>query len=221
MPTWKEKLASVKQSERFQSILDSVARRYKQTTVYPPRDKLFEALELTPYESVKCVILGQDPYHQPNQANGLAFSVSANVSIPPSLNNIFKERRDDLGLPMPNHGDLRKWAKEGVLLLNTTLSVEHGKPGSHKKLGWSWVTDAIIEALNDHPQPIVFLLWGNHAASKRPLIDESRHCVIAASHPSPLAARHSFFGSQPFSRANAFLIAQGRDPIDFSLENSS
>lgn len=217
MPTWKDVLKDTKHSLEFQTLLDSLNKHYQKATIYPPKKRLFEALRKTPYENVKVVILGQDPYHQPKQANGLAFSVFKGVKIPPSLKNIFKELHDDLGVPMPKHGDLSKWAEEGVLLLNTTMSVEAFKPGSHKNLGWQFFTDAIIESLNAHPYPLVFILWGNHAKGKKKLIDQNRHLVIESSHPSPLGAHVSFFGSKPFSKANHFLKKQGRKPIDFSL----
>lgn len=217
MPTWKDVLKETKHSKTFQTLLDQLNAHYKEKTVYPPKDKLFEALKKTPYEKTKVVILGQDPYHQPKQANGLAFSVFKDVNMPPSLKNIFKELHADLGVPIPRHGDLTKWAEEGVLLLNTTMSVEASKPGSHKDLGWQFFTDAIIEGLNHHPYPLVFILWGNHAKSKKKLIDEKRHLIIESSHPSPLGAHVSFFGSKPFSKANHFLKKQGRKPIDFSL----
>ena len=217
MRTWKDALRHVKQSETFQTLLETVSRRYRRTAVYPPKDEIFKAFELTPLENVKIVILGQDPYHQKHQANGLAFSVRKSVRIPPSLKNIFKELSDDLGVPIPSHGDLTGWAERGVLLLNTTLTVEDSLPASHKSLGWEAFTDEVIRVLSEHEKPIVFMLWGNHAKSKERLIDASRHKVLKASHPSPLGAHHSFFGCRHFSKANAFLESNGRGAVDFSL----
>ncbi len=217
MLSWKDVLKETKQSQAFKTLIDNLNEQYRKTTVYPPKDKLFEALKKTPYQNVKAVILGQDPYHQPHQANGLAFSVFKDVRVPPSLQNIFKELNDDLNLPIPKHGDLSKWAEEGVLLLNTTMSVEKSKPGSHRNLGWQIFTDEVIKALNKHPKPIVFMLFGNHAKSKKPLIDQTKHLIIEASHPSPLGAHVSFFGSKPFSKTNAFLEKRGRGSIDFRL----
>ena len=217
MDTWKEALKEIKSSEPFQTLIKTVYRLYETQTVYPPKAQLFNALELTPFKDVKIVILGQDPYHQKHQAHGLAFSVNETVAIPPSLKNIFKELHEDLGLKVPSHGNLTKWAKEGVLLLNTILTVEASRPASHKAIGWQWFTDQIIKQLNRHEQPIVFLLWGNHAKSKEPLIDRDKHLVLKASHPSPLGAHHSFFGCRHFSKANAFLKRNNREPVDFSI----
>ncbi len=213
---WKAALDGIKQEEWFKELFEEIKRRYQSRTVYPPKSELFKALELTPYEDVKIVILGQDPYHGPNQAMGLAFGVRPGVSIPPSLRNIYKELKADLGVEPPTDGDLRGWARQGVLLLNTTLTVERGRPNAHKGLGWETFTERVIASLNDHPQRVVFLLWGRHAQSKRPLIDESRHLVLEASHPSPFSARYSFFGCRHFSKANEFLQAHGREPVDFS-----
>jgi len=217
MPTWEDVLKPIKNSEKFQTLLAKVNDAYNTTTVYPHKDDLFRAFALTPFDHVKCVIIGQDPYHGETQANGLAFSVNPGVSVPPSLRNIFKELHNDLGLNVPSHGDLTPWAKQGVLLLNTTLSVEANQPASHKHLGWDWFTDRVIETINNHPKPIVFMLWGKHAQRKKALIDESRHLVVESSHPSPFSAHQTFFGSKPFSRCNDFLVSRGRTPVDFTL----
>jgi uracil-DNA glycosylase len=166
---------------------------------------------------VKIVILGQDPYHQKHQAMGLAFSVSKDVTIPPSLRNIYKELHEDIGFQIPNHGDLSKWAKEGVLLLNTTLTVEDSKPGSHKNLGWGKVTDTIIHVVSTHQSHVVFMLWGAHARSKKPLIDTSKHLILKAHHPSPLSAYRGFFGCKHFSKANTYLKIHDKAPVNFEL----
>ncbi len=189
-------------------------------TVYPPRGQRLRALDLTPLDSVKVVILGQDPYHGPGQAMGLCFSVSQGVRPPPSLANIYKELASDCGIARPAHGDLSGWARQGVLLLNTSLTVEAGKAGSHAGRGWEALTDACVAAVAARTEPAVFILWGSHAQAKAARIlslGEGRHCLIRSPHPSPLSAHRGFFGSRPFSRANAFLEAQGRTPIDWRL----
>lgn len=185
--------------------------------VLPPRTHWFRALELTPLERVRAVILGQDPYHGPGQAHGLAFSVPAGVRPPPSLANIYKELERDLGLPRPGHGLLEDWARQGVLLLNAVLTVELGQAGAHQGRGWEVLTDAIIAAVSARAQPSVFLLWGAYAQKKAALIDTARHRILAAPHPSPLSAYKGFFGSSPFSQANAFLVEKGRGAIDWAL----
>ncbi|MGB3738669.1 MAG: uracil-DNA glycosylase [Pontixanthobacter sp.] len=189
------------------------------TAIYPPQAQRFRALEMTPPDAVRVVILGQDPYHGPGQAHGLAFSVPEGQRIPPSLRNIFKERAGDIGHDMPTHGNLDHWAQQGVLLLNTALSVAAGKAGSHAKRGWQSVTDAIVQAVADRADPTVFILWGNHAQGVAGriagLAEGTRHLVLASVHPSPLSARRGFFGSRPFSRANAFLEEHGRGRIDW------
>ena len=185
--------------------------------VYPPADQVFAALHLTPYASVKVVILGQDPYHGPGQAHGLAFSVTPPVPPPPSLPNMFKELESDLGIPPASHGSLVSWAEQGVLLLNTTLTVRARSAGSHQKRGWEVFTDRVLDAVNDKPEPVVFLLWGSSAGAKKKLIDGDRHVIIESPHPSPLSAHRGFFGSRPFSRTNEALIAAGRKPIDWAL----
>lgn len=188
--------------------------------IYPPRGARLRALELTPLEAVKVVILGQDPYHGPGQAMGLSFSVPRGVKVPPSLANIYKELEADCGIHRPGHGDLTRWAEQGVLLLNNTLTVEAGRAGSHAGRGWDAVTDACVAAVAARPEPSVFILWGSHAQKKAQRIDGlkgGRHCTIESPHPSPLSAHRGFFGSRPFSRANAFLEETGRGPVDWRL----
>ncbi len=185
--------------------------------VYPPHDEVFAALHLTPLAEVKVVILGQDPYHGPGQAHGLCFSVRHGVAIPPSLRNIHTELSSDLGIDPPDHGDLTSWAQHGVLLLNTTLTVRAHQAASHQGHGWERFTDQVIRVVADHPEPVVFILWGNAARKKAELVDTSRHTVIASPHPSPLSAHRGFFGSRPFSRTNAALEAAGRAPVDWSI----
>ena len=185
--------------------------------VFPPEDEVFAALHRTPYGEVRVLVLGQDPYHGPGQAHGLCFSVRPGVAIPPSLRNIHKELHDDLGIAPPGHGDLSAWADQGVLLLNTTLTVRAHQAASHQKHGWEVFTDRVIEAVAAKPERVVFVLWGAAARRKRALIDTSRHAILESAHPSPLSAHNGFFGSRPFSRANAALEAAGRDPVDWSL----
>ncbi|MEZ5323199.1 MAG: uracil-DNA glycosylase [Microthrixaceae bacterium] len=186
-------------------------------TVYPEPDEEFAALHLTPYRSLKAVILGQDPYHGPGQAHGLCFSVRDGVAMPPSLLNIFQELEDDLGCPRPTSGNLTAWARQGVLLLNTTLTVRRGEPASHTGRGWETFTDRVIAAANQKDERIVFVLWGAHARRKKGLIDTSRHVVIESSHPSPMSAHHGFLGSRPFSAANSALLDAGREPVQWCL----
>jgi uracil-DNA glycosylase len=190
---------------------------YRTRAVYPDMYDIYAALKLTPYAGVKVVILGQDPYHGPGQAHGLSFSVKPGVVQPPSLQNIFKELRDDIGCAIPKHGCLVGWAQQGVLLLNTVLTVRAGAANSHRGQGWESFTDRVIRCLSERETPMVFILWGSHAQSKLPLIDESRHHVIASPHPSPLSAHRGFFGSRPFSRANRFLAQTGQAPVDWNL----
>lgn len=194
-----------------------VAAERGRATVYPAPDEVFAALHLTPYADVKVVILGQDPYHGPNQAHGLCFSVRPGVPPPPSLQNIFTELEADVGIPPPGHGCLDAWARQGVLLLNASLTVRAGKAASHQGKGWEVFTDEVLRAVNDRPERVVFVLWGAAARRKKVLVDTSRHVVIESPHPSPLSASSGFFGSRPFSRANAALIEAGRDPVDWRL----
>lgn len=186
-------------------------------TVYPPHDEVFAALHLTPYCEVKAVILGQDPYHGPGQAHGLCFSVRHPVAPPPSLQNIFKELETDLGCKPPNHGCLDHWARQGVLLLNASLTVRRGQAASHQGKGWETFTDEVLKAVNAKEDRVVFILWGASARRKKALIDTTRHVVIESAHPSPLSAHNGFFGSRPFSRTNAALVEAGREPIDWEI----
>ena len=219
-PAWAPILEPVLAEAETATLLDWVAgREATGTPVYPPSGLRLRALALTPPEAVRVVILGQDPYHGPGQAHGLAFSVPHGVRLPPSLRNIYRELEADLGVPPRTDGDLERWARQGVLLLNTSLSVEEGKAGSHSGKGWERVTDACIAAVADSAEPVVFILWGRHAQAKRPLIEQARngarHCILESVHPSPLSARRGFFGSRPFSRANAFLKASGRGEVEW------
>lgn len=186
-------------------------------TIYPPPAQIFAALDATPFDQVKVVILGQDPYHGPGQAHGLCFSVRPGVPVPPSLQNIFKEIQADLGIAPARHGDLRSWAGQGVLLLNAVLTVEHGRAGAHQGQGWEQFTDAVIDRLNREREGLVFLLWGSPAQAKGRLLDRHRHLVLTAPHPSPLSAHRGFLGCRHFSQANAWLVARGQAPIDWSL----
>lgn len=201
--------------ERFSALFEAVERAYETAEVYPPRAELFSAFELTPPEQVRVVILGQDPYHEPGQAHGLAFSVRQGVKLPPSLVNIYKERESDLGIPPAPHGDLTHWAEQGVLLLNTVLTVERGKANSHKALGWQAFTDHVVQRLSDLPQPVAFVLWGAQAQKKAAVAAASSNprLVLQGPHPSPLSAYRGFFGSRPFSRINEFLQEHGEAPI--------
>ena len=201
----------------WQELQSFVAAEREAGPVYPATGDVFAALHLTPLAQVKVVILGQDPYHGPRQAHGLCFSVPEGVPLPPSLRNGYRELNDDLGLPIPRSGDLTPWARRGVLLLNTTLTVRAGAAASHQGHGWEVFTDQVIRAVSAKPETVVFILWGAHARKKRALVDRSRHVVIESAHPSPLSAHNGFFGSRPFSRANAALVAAGRDPVDWSL----
>lgn len=194
-----------------------VERKKSGATIFPAATDWFAAFDLTPVDQVKVVILGQDPYHGPGQAHGLCFSVQRGVRIPPSLVNIYKEMHSDLGITQPVHGHLDSWARQGVLLLNSVLTVEQGRAGAHQKKGWERFTDGVIRILNDQKRPIVFLLWGAYAQKKGAFIDTSRHCVLKAAHPSPLSAHNGFFGCRHFSRTNAFLEQNGEKPIDWQL----
>ena len=192
-----------------------VAHERSTHPVYPPHDEVFAALHLTPYADTRVVILGQDPYHGPGQAHGLCFSVRHGVRVPPSLANIYRELRDDLGIDPPNHGNLERWARSGVLLLNTTLTVRGGAAASHQGRGWERFTDRVIETVAAKPSRVVFMLWGAAARRKRSMIDAERHTIIESAHPSPLSAHNGFFGSRPFSRANAALADAGLEPVDW------
>lgn len=214
--TWSSVLAGEKQKPYFQSILNFLENeRIKGKTIYPAPQHIFNALKYTPYASIKVVILGQDPYHGARQAHGLAFSVPENIALPPSLQNIFKELHADLGCSCSLNGSLEKWARQGVLLLNAVLTVEAGNPQSHAHIGWQQFTDAVIMHLNEHPDGIVFLLWGAYAQRKKQLLTHEHHYILEASHPSPLSAHRGFLGCRHFSKANAWLKKTGREPIDW------
>lgn len=219
MKTWKEAIGEEKQKTYFQHILQQVQQaKAAGKMVYPPQSEIFSAFSLTEFEAVKVVILGQDPYHGPNQAHGLAFSVKPPVAPPPSLVNIYKELAQDIpNFQIPHHGYLVDWAKQGVLLLNTVLTVEQGQAHSHANFGWETFTDKVIEQLNLHRENLVFLLWGSHAQKKGQFIDQNRHCVLRAPHPSPLSAHRGFFGCHHFSQANHYLESKGLSPIQWQL----
>lgn len=210
---WDQILSVIENSAGFNIFMSKIKQLYDKKVVYPEQDNIFKALKLTPYSNVKVVIVGQDPYHGEKEANGLSFSVSPGIKLPPSLKNIYKELYDDLKIDRKDNGDLTDWAEQGVLLLNTVLTVEKDKPASHRNIGWELLTDYIIKTLNEKKEPIVFILWGNFAKNKAKLITNQRHLIITSSHPSPFSARYGFFGSKPFSKANNFLISNDISPI--------
>ena len=213
---WEDVLGTEKSQPYFLALQDKVAQARRQGVVYPPSADVFNAFSFTPLDDVKVVILGQDPYHGPNQAHGLAFSVPQGVKIPPSLRNIHKELNNDIPeFSMPDSGDLTHWARQGVLLLNSVLTVEQGKAHSHAKFGWERFTDAVIQAISTHTENVVFLLWGSHAQKKGANIDEQRHLVLSAPHPSPLSAHRGFFGCRHFSQANNWLQSRNKTPINW------
>ncbi len=214
---WSQHVRTEFEQQYFHDLQSFIDQQRHGAEVYPPAQQVFAALALTSLADTKVVILGQDPYHGAGQANGLAFSVQQGTRIPPSLRNIFQELRADISCPAPNHGDLTAWGREGVLLLNTTLTVRAGEAASHQGHGWEQFSDRIITLINDKSEHTVFILWGASSRKKKMLIDTSRHIVIESAHPSPLSARHGFFGSRPFSRANTALIENGREPINWSL----
>ncbi|WP_407305755.1 uracil-DNA glycosylase [Desulfosporosinus sp. SB140] len=214
---WKRLLEDEIQKDYYLELLAWVKNEYRTKRVFPKKEDVFNALVFTSYENTKVVILGQDPYPNIGQGMGLSFSVNVGVPFPKSLQNIFTELQSDLGCSIPRHGSLRKWAEQGVLLLNTALTVEEGKPNSHQNKGWEIFTDRIISLVNDKEDPVVFILWGNNARSKKRLITNPRHLIIESAHPSPLSASKGFFGSKPFSKANSFLVAQKRTPIDWQI----
>lgn len=216
--SWKEILKNEFSKPYFQQIpLHLKTEKSQGKTIYPPGSLIFNAFNLTPFDKIKVVILGQDPYHGPGQAHGLCFSVQNGVPPPPSLLNIFKELQTDIGIEIPSHGNLTHWAEQGVFLLNASLSVRAGEPMSHAKIGWASFTDTVIKTISDKKKNVVFLLWGKFAQEKRVLIDETKHCILRSVHPSPLSAYGGFFGCKHFSKANAYLISKGIDPIDWSL----
>lgn len=215
---WDNLLKEEYQKEYFKNLIEKVNNEYKTKTIFPPKDEIFNAFKLTEYNNIKVVILGQDPYHGVGEAEGLSFSVKENIKIPPSLQNIFKELNNDLNYNIPTNGSLKKWAKEGVLLLNSILTVEKDKPLSHKNIGWETFTDEIIKLINKKETPVVFILWGNYAKTKEKYITNKVHYVIKSPHPSPLSAYHGFFDSKPFSKTNDYLISKKISPVNFKLD---
>lgn len=216
---WQELLKDEMKKEYYIKLRDFLEEEYRTQTIYPEMDNIFNALHYTSYKDTKVVILGQDPYHGPNQSYGLAFSVKPGVKTPPSLRNIYKELKEDLDCYIPNNGCLTKWAKEGVLLLNTSFTVRGGEANSHNRVGWEIFTDNIIKLLNEREDPVVFILWGNNAIKKEEFITNSKHHIIKSFHPSPLSASRGFFGTKPFSKTNDFLESIGKEPIDWQIEN--
>lgn len=214
---WDNKLSVIWNSEGFKKFMSIIDNEYNTKTIYPPKEDIFAALKNTPFKDTKVVIVGQDPYHGEGEAMGLSFSVHDGIKLPPSLKNIYKELEDDLGFKPVTSGDLTKWTKEGVLLLNATLTVIKDTPNSHAKLGWDKFTDYVIRVLNEKEEPVVFILWGNFARSKKELITNKKHLVIESAHPSPFSARNGFFGSKPFSKTNEFLKKNNIKEIDWNL----
>lgn len=216
---WLAAIGSEFRQPYYRELYNYILSEYSNHAIYPKVDDIFNALHLTPLNRVKAVILGQDPYHNEGQAHGLCFSVTPNTSLPPSLVNIYKELHDDLSCYIPNNGYLKKWAREGVLLLNTVLTVRAHQAFSHQGKGWERFTDAIIKAVNEQDRPIVFILWGKPAQSKKVMLNNKQHLILEAAHPSPLSAYRGFFGSKPFSKTNEFLVSHGVEPIDWQIEN--
>jgi uracil-DNA glycosylase len=214
---WKKVLKDVLASPEFAELEAFVEEERREHTVFPSEEDLFSAFRLTPYEQVKVLLLGQDPYHGPGQAHGLAFSVKPGVKPPPSLVNIFKELQSDVGVPKPKDGSLVPWAERGVLLLNAVLTVRQGEANAHAGHGWERFTDAVIQKVNEKPERVVFILWGSYAQKKKALIDTSKHVILESQHPSPLSAKKGFIGSKPFTRTNQALAERGREPIDWTL----
>ncbi len=214
---WANLLREEFQKPYYLELREFLKKEYSENMIYPNRNDIFNSLQFTPYQEVKVVLLGQDPYHGPNQAEGLSFSVKKDIPIPPSLRNMFKELQDDIGCPLPTEGSLVHWAEQGVLLLNTVLTVRKGEANSHRGKGWEQFTDQVINKLNDREKPVIFMLWGRPAQSKKRLIDTSRHFIIESPHPSPLSAHRGFFGSKPYSKANEFLKEIGEAEIDWCL----
>ncbi|HDR4900828.1 TPA: uracil-DNA glycosylase [Bacillus cereus] len=216
---WGPLLAPEFEKEYYRKLADFLKEEYSTHIVYPKKEDIFNALEYTSYENTKVVILGQDPYHGPNQAHGLSFSVQPGIKTPPSLLNMYKELRDEYGYDIPNNGYLVKWAEQGVLLLNTVLTVRQGEANSHKGKGWEHFTDRVIELLNEREKPVIFILWGRHAQAKKKLITNTKHHIIESVHPSPLSARRGFFGSKPYSKVNTILANMGEREIDWEIPN--
>lgn len=218
MKSWDEFFTQEEAQPYYQQLMQFLEEEYKTKTIFPPKEDLFTCFKACPYEDVKVVMLGQDPYHEVGQAHGLCFSVRKGVKIPPSLRNMYKELKTDLDIDMPSHGYLIDWAKQGVFMMNAVMSVVEGKAGSHQKKGWETFTDHAIQALNEHESGIVFLLWGNWAQKKAELITNPQHKIITSAHPSPLSASRGFFGSRPFSKTNVYLKEMGRTPIEWKIE---
>lgn len=216
---WQDLLQEEFEKSYYQNLRKYLIKEYSTKIIYPDKYDIFNALKFTSYSDVKVVILGQDPYHGPNQAHGLSFSVKKGVKIPPSLINIYKELQDDLGCYIPNNGYLESWTKQGVLLLNTVLTVRAREANSHRNIGWEIFTDKIISLLNDRTDPIVFILWGNPSIAKTKLITNKQHFIVTSPHPSPLSAYRGFFGSKPFSKTNEFLKSINKEPINWQIEN--
>ena len=214
---WNERLAPLFADEKYLNIRAVLKEEYSHHIVYPDMYDLYNAFKFTPFSSLRVVLLGQDPYHNVGQAHGLCFSVQDGIQPPPSLVNIFKELQADIGCPLPKSGNLTKWAKEGVLLLNTSLSVREHQANSHAKCGWAWFTDSVIQLISQQKEHVVFILWGGNARSKKPLIDTSKHLILECAHPSPLSAYNGFFGCRHFSKTNEYLIQHGLPPIDWDL----
>lgn len=214
---WAEILKEEFTKPYFLKLKDFIEQEYKNATIYPAKEDIFNALKITSFKDTKVVILGQDPYHGKGQSHGLSFSVKSDVKIPPSLRNIYKELNKDLNCKIPNNGDLQSWAKQGVLLLNAGLTVREGQANSHRKIGWEIFTDKIIENLNNRKDPIVFILWGNNAKLKEKLITNDKHFIIKSVHPSPLSANRGFWGTKPFSKTNNYLKSIGKQPIDWQI----
>lgn len=213
--SWKQRLAAEFEKDYFVRLTEFIRSEYSRTTIYPPAKLIFNAFDSCPFEQVKAVIIGQDPYHGPGQAHGLCFSVCEGIPNPPSLQNIFKEIQSDLGTPLPPNGDLTRWANQGVLLLNATLTVQAHQAGSHQRRGWEEFTDAAIQCLNEERENLVFILWGAYAQKKGAFIDRNKHLVLTSAHPSPLSAYNGFFGNKHFSRTNEYLMAHGQMPIEW------
>ncbi|QWG61445.1 uracil-DNA glycosylase [Bacillus mycoides] len=216
---WGPLLGPEFEKEYYQNLANFLKEEYEEHVIYPKVEDIFNALGYTSYENTKVVILGQDPYHGPNQAHGLSFSVQPDIKTPPSLLNMYKELRDEYGYEIPNNGYLVKWAEQGVLLLNTVLTVRQGEANSHKGKGWEHFTDRVIELLNEREKPVIFILWGRHAQAKKKLITNTNHYIIESVHPSPLSARRGFFGSKPYSKVNTILVNMGEREIDWEIPN--
>lgn len=215
--SWSDFILQEQSKDYYKKIVSYIENDKRNYTIYPNKEDIFNAFKYSKLENIKCCILGQDPYHGPNQAHGLSFSVKCDTEIPPSLKNIFKELKSDLNIDSPIHGNLKAWAKQGVMLLNSSLTVREHEPNSHSKIGWHIFTDNVIKTLSERENPLVFILWGNNARSKKSLITSNKHFIIESSHPSPLSAYNGFFGSKPFSRTNEFLINNNIEPINWNL----